>query len=363
MGADTSAKVVVPACDVSPPVTWDHGRVSPALTIVITNHNYAEFVEQAIASALAQQHVTVEVIVVDDGSTDDSRAIIERFGPRITALFTSNDGQGAAINTGFAASRGDVVIFLDADDVLREDTGERVIKSLAADSTIARVQFTLDVIDGAGHPTGDTVPPAPKVPFAGDARPRLLTCPDDIVWQPTSGNAFTRDALSAVLPMPEPPFRLCADYYLSNLVPLHGTVRTLDGAGGGYRVHGGNAHYAADEHPDRLRTNIARTQETHRCLIAEAQRLGLDGLPSDPAAVRSVSSAANRLLSYRLDRRQHPIPRDSRLKLVRLGLSSCALRSDVSPFRRVAFASWFVAMAVVPRRLVSVVARPFARLQ
>jgi hypothetical protein len=337
--------------------------VNPALTIVITNHNYAEFVEQAIASALAQQRVSVEVVVVDDGSTDDSRAIIKRFESRVTALFTSNDGQGAAMNRGFAASHGAVVIFLDADDVLWEDTGERVTKTLAADPTIARVQFTLDVINSGGRPTGDTVPRAPKVPFTGDARPRLLTCPDDIVWQPTSGNAFSRGALSAVLPMPEPPFRLCADYYLSNLVPLHGIVRTLDGAGGGYRVHGGNAHYAADERPDRLRANILRTHETHRCLIAEAGRLGLDGLPSDPAAVRSVSAAANRLLSYRLDRAQHPIPRDSRLKLVRLGLSSSVARTEVSPFRRVAFAGWFLAMAVVPRRLVSVVARPFARLQ
>jgi hypothetical protein len=363
MGADTSAKVVVPACAASPPVTWEHGRVSPSLTIVVTNYNYAGFVEQAIASALAQQRVSVEVVVVDDGSTDNSRQIIERFESRITALFTANDGQGAAVNRGFAASHGDVVIFLDADDVLREDTGERVIKTVTADPTIARVQFALEVIDGAGEPTGDTVPPAPKVLFAGDARPRLLTCPDDIVWQPTSGNAFTRVALSAVLPMPEPPFRLCADYYLSNLAPLHGTVRTLDGAGGGYRVHGGNAHYAAAERPDRLRTNILRTHETHRCLIAEAGRLGLEGLPADPAAVRSVSSAANRLISYRLDRGQHPIPRDSRLKLVHLGLSSSAARTDVSLFRRVAFAAWFLAMAIVPRRLIRVAARPFARLQ
>jgi GT2 family glycosyltransferase len=337
--------------------------VRPALTIVITNYNYAEFVERAISSALSQQHVSVEVVVVDDGSTDGSRRIIERFDSRIKALFTPNDGQGAAINRGFSASRGDVVIFLDADDVLWEDTGQRVISIMTADPTVVRVQFTLDVIDRAGHTTGETVPHAPKVPFTGDARHRLLTCPDDIVWQPTSGNAFTRAALDAVLPMPEAPFRLCADYYLSSLVPLHGTVQALHGTGGAYRVHGSNGYYAGGERQDRLRTNIRRTYETHRCLIAESRRLGLSGLPSDPAAVRSVSSAANRLLSYRLDRSQHPIPGDSRAALVRLGLTSCAARTDVSPFRRAAMAVWFVALASVPRRLVNVVARPFARLE
>jgi Glycosyl transferase family 2 len=337
--------------------------VKPALSIVIANYNYAEFVERAISSALSQKHLSVEVVVVDDGSTDDSRRIIERFDSRINTLFTGNDGQGAAINRGFAASHGDVVIFLDADDVLWEDTGERVTKMMTADPTIVRVQFTLDVIDRAGRATGETVPRAPNVPFAGDALPRLLTCPDDIEWQPTSGNAFTRSALSSVLPMPEVPFRLCADYYLSNLVPLHGTVQALHGSGGGYRVHGRNGYYAIGESQDRLRANIRRTYETHRCLITESRRLGLSGLPSDPAAVRSVSSAANRLLSYRLDRSQHPIACDSRSTLVRLGVSSAAARTDVSPFRRAAMAVWFVAAAIVPRKLLRVVARPFARLE
>jgi hypothetical protein len=337
--------------------------VGPALSIVITNHNYAEFVEHAIASALAQQDVSVEVVVVDDGSTDDSRSVIEGFGSRITALFTSNDGQGAAFNRGFAASSGNVVMFLDADDVVRDDTGKRVIAAMAADPAIVRVQFVLDVIDRAGRPTGATMPERPKVPFAGDARPRLLTCPDDIVWQPTSGNAFSRAALSSVLPMPAAPFRLCADYYLSNLVPLHGTVHLLSGTAGGYRVHGANAHFASGEQPERLRTNIRRTHETHRCLIDESRRLGLDGLPSDPAAVRSVSSVANRLLSYRLDRTNHPITADSRASLLRLGLSSSVARSDVGVFRRALFAGWFLAMALVPRKLVGLVARPFARLE
>jgi hypothetical protein len=346
----------------SHPSHGHHHSVSPALSVVITNHNYAEFVGDAIASALAQRNVAVEVVVVDDGSTDDSRSVIEEFGSRITALFTPNDGQGAAFNRGFAASSGDVVIFLDADDVLRDDTGERVLAAMVDDADVVRVQFVLDVIDRAGRPTGATMPEPPKVPFAGDARPRLLTCPDDIVWQPTSGNAFGRAALSSVLPMPEPPFRLCADYYLSNLVPLHGTVRLLDGTAGGYRVHGANAHYSSGEQPDRLRTNIRRTHETHRHLIDESRRLGLDGLPSDPAAVRSVSSVANRLLSYRLDRVQHPIAADSRLSLVRLGLSSSVARTDVPLLRRVMFAGWFLAMALVPRRLVGLVARPFVRV-
>ncbi|HZY06137.1 MAG TPA: hypothetical protein VFE69_00255, partial [Ilumatobacteraceae bacterium] len=206
-------------------------------------------------------------------------------------------------------------------------------------------------------------PEPPKVLFAGDARPRLLTCPDDIVWQPTSGNAFRRDALGAVLPMPEPEFRICADYYLSSLVPLHGMVDALPESGGGYRVHGANAHFSRAENGDRLRANIRRTCDTHRHLISEAQRLGLDHLPTDPAAVRSVTFAANRIISLRLDPERHPIVGDTRWSLVRLGWSSARARSDVSRTRRLAFSAWFAAMAVVPRKLVRAVARPFAVLE
>lgn len=336
--------------------------VRPTLSIVITNHNYADFVEQAIISALDQREIDAEVVVVDDGSTDGSRAVIDRFASRVTALFTDNHGQGAAMNRGFAASSGDVVIFLDADDVLYPDTGMRVVRAMSEDPNVARMQYTLDVIDRAGDRTGESVPAPPKVLFAGDARPRLLTCPDDIVWQPTSGNAFSRAALAAVLPMPEAPYRLCADYYLSTLAPLHGNVQVLDGAGGGYRIHGDNAFFAHSESLERLRTNLQRTCETHRHLIAESRRLGLSGLPSDPAGVRSVSFTANRLLSYRLDRSHHPIVGDSRRSLVRLGWSSAALRADVSPLRRAALACWLLALAVVPRRLVRPFARPFARL-
>jgi len=334
------------------------------VSIIITNHNYARFVGAAIDSALAQDGdgIDVEVVVVDDGSTDDSLAVIEAFGDRVTTIATPNGGQGAAFNRGFAASRGSIVIFLDADDVLWKGTARRVIDRMNHDRAVVRVQYPLDVIDRAGNPTGEMVPEAPKALFSGDARPRLLTCPDDIAWQPTSGNAFRRDALSAVLPMPEVPFRLCADYYLSAIVPLHGMVDALPDPGGGYRVHGGNAHFSHAESGDRLRANIVRTCETHRCLIGEARRLGLDHLPSDPAAVRSVTFAANRMISLRVDPQHHPIEGDTRWSLIRLGRASAIARVDVSRPRRLAFSAWFAAMSVAPRRLLHVVARPFAVL-
>ena len=93
----------------------DHLPVS----IIIANYNYARFLSRAIDSALDQDHAQVEVIVVDDASTDGSAEVIASSGGRIKAcLREENGGHAAAFNTGFAASRGAIVLFLDADDYL-----------------------------------------------------------------------------------------------------------------------------------------------------------------------------------------------------------------------------------------------------
>ena len=205
--------------------------MTPTVSVVITNFNYAWFVGDAILSALDQEEPT-EVIVVDDGSTDGSAAVIGAFGTRITALLTGNGGQAAAFNAGWRAAHGEVVMFLDADDVLAPTAVRAVAAAFAADPGLGRVQFPLRLIDEHGRPLDATMPGGGKRLFSGDPRPRLVTCPDDIVWQPTSGNAFARRALEAVLPMPEEPYRICADYYLSNLTALHGDVAVLDDAAG-----------------------------------------------------------------------------------------------------------------------------------
>src|ERR1700735_1672544 len=87
-------------------------------SIIIPNYNYGPFVGNAIQSALDVDWPNVEVIVVDDGSTENSRAVIEAFGTRITAIFQANSTHRVACNMGFAQSTGDAIIFLDSDDML-----------------------------------------------------------------------------------------------------------------------------------------------------------------------------------------------------------------------------------------------------
>lgn len=100
-----------------------------SLSVVVTNYNYRDFVVEAVESALAQTRPAHRVIVVDDGSTDDSIALLRRrYGddPRVLLLFGANGGQLAAFQRGVAAAEGDIVCFLDADDRWAPDYLEKI---------------------------------------------------------------------------------------------------------------------------------------------------------------------------------------------------------------------------------------------
>ena len=107
------------------------------VSIVIPCFNHARFLPEAIESALGQSHAPVEVIVVDDGSTDDSASVAARYPVKVVRQ--ANAGLSAARNAGFAASSGEVLIFLDADDRLRPDAARAGVEALL--STPAAMAF------------------------------------------------------------------------------------------------------------------------------------------------------------------------------------------------------------------------------
>src|SRR5258707_8837609 len=90
----------------------------PLVSILINNFNYGRFLPEAIESALGQTHPRLEVIVVDDGSTDNSREVIARYGNRVLPVLKDNGGQASAFNPGFRCSHGGVIPFLDGQDAL-----------------------------------------------------------------------------------------------------------------------------------------------------------------------------------------------------------------------------------------------------
>ena len=93
-------------------------QCSPLLiSVVITCYNHGKYLRQAIESILAQTYRDVEIIVVDDGSTDHTKFVVDNY-PQVKYVYQANQGLSSARNTGVAHSKGEFVCFLDADDWL-----------------------------------------------------------------------------------------------------------------------------------------------------------------------------------------------------------------------------------------------------
>src|SRR5687768_1406781 len=122
-------------------------------SIIISSYNYGHFLREAIDSALNQTHANTEVIVVDDGSTDNSREIIASYRDRIIPVLKENGGMASVWNAGFAVSRGDVILFLDADDILLPTAMEEAVK-LFDGSGVAKVHWPIWEVDRQGNKTG-----------------------------------------------------------------------------------------------------------------------------------------------------------------------------------------------------------------
>lgn len=103
---------------------------TPPATVVITCYNHGRFLAEAIESVLTQTFRPVEIIVVDDGSTDDTAAVCQRY-PTVRTIYQDNAGLSAARNTGLGAARGDLVAFLDADDLLAPEAIATGVTALA----------------------------------------------------------------------------------------------------------------------------------------------------------------------------------------------------------------------------------------
>jgi glycosyltransferase involved in cell wall biosynthesis len=323
---------------------------SPAVDIVVNNHNYGDFLEASIESARAQTHDRVRVIVVDDGSTDRSREILARQDGGVAVVLKENGGQASALNAGMAECDGDVVIFLDADDVLRPEAAARAAATFAADDEVSKVQFRMETIDAQGRPTGEVKPESHLAMPSGDLREAELSYPYDLVWMATSANAFRADALRRIMPIPERAYPVTgADWYLVHLTALLGRVVSLDAVGAGYRVHGRNSYELEGAEIDlgHVRPAVEFADATSRELLRLAERLGRP----HPARILSIADLANRMVSLRLDPARHPLEADRRGGLVRDSLAACRRRDNASAAMKALFVAWFAAMAMAPRGL------------
>lgn len=314
----------------------------PLVSIIINNYNYEAFIRDAIDSGLSQTYENVEVIVVDDGSTDSSRSIISSYGDRIIPVFQANGKQGAAFNNGFARSKGDIILFLDSDDYLFEHAVEKVVAAWQPD--MSKVHYRLQVVDAEGKTLGPCYPPEKQSLATGE------------VWQDlfergaytgvsTSGNAIGRHALAQVTPIPYE-YRLTSDDYLSTLIPFYGKVGAVNEPLGAYRIHTSNQWALVDVSGDRFHRFVHHHTQSHKLIRQQAKAMDYQ-LPSD-LEQRNPGYVWCRLASLRLGPQKHPIESDSSLRLMYWGIWSLWKYSDFNTKKRLIYTLWFIWVALAP---------------
>lgn len=322
----------------------------PLVSIVIDNRNYARYLGAAIDSALAQTWRPLEVIAVDDGSTDDSWAVMQRYGQRIQAIGQANGGQGSAYNTGFAASRGEWVLFLDSDDLLDADAIERMM-ALAVPG-VAKVQGYLERIGAEGEPLGGAVP---YITHSGDVTP-IVRRFRQYASPPGSGNLFRRSAIALYFPMPPGQWRRSADTVPILLSTFHGTVATVQGPIGGYRLHQVRTAAAGMlGNMDRSLAGATRQADLRRRLVQQhgTERSGIVW-PEEWVALPWDWRV--RTLSWRLKRAQHPFTTDNRRTIWRGLNESLHGWPGYTAVERWLLRAWVALALLAPRPLVAALA-------
>ena len=132
--------------------------MTPKVSVIIPTYNCDRYICQAIDSVLAQTFQDLEIIVMDDGSTDNTRLVLERYGDQIRYIYQENQERSVARNNGIRQSTGEYVAFLDADDVWREDKLARQVKVLDRHPEVSLVYAQAAIIGGDGAwPRGDEI--------------------------------------------------------------------------------------------------------------------------------------------------------------------------------------------------------------
>jgi glycosyltransferase involved in cell wall biosynthesis len=127
---------------------------APRVSVVMATYNMGRFLGDAIDSVVGQDHRPLELIVVDDGSTDDTGAVLERYAgrPDVRIVRQANGGQTVAKNRGLQEASGDFVGFCDADNLWLPGKISKQLPHFDADGRVGVVYGECDLIDGAGNP-------------------------------------------------------------------------------------------------------------------------------------------------------------------------------------------------------------------
>jgi hypothetical protein len=213
----------------------------PLVSVLMPVYNYAAYLPQALESLVEQTYEHFEVIVCDDGSTDESLALARRYStrdPRIRVIPKHNGGQASALNAAYEASCGEILCILDPDDFYGPRKIARVVRQLQDRPDAGVIVHSMVLVDRDGNPSE-------AIPFLGRFEEgwiaeKLIRRGGRWRFMPSSALSFRREAGARCMPIPETHFRGNAEAFLFTLLPLFTPVSYIAEPLSCYRVHGSN---------------------------------------------------------------------------------------------------------------------------
>lgn len=314
------------------------------VTIAVLNYNYGRFIGRAIDSALHQDYPDLDLVVIDNGSTDNSLEIIGGYGDRVRLVRQAvNIGQGQGYNLGFEAARGEWIVWLDADDMLDPDAISTCI-ALAGPGT-SKVQYPLRLVDADGRSLSSMVP---FLRHQGDVVP-IIRRFGHYAGPPGSGNLYRRSAIAPYFPVNPADWPICTDTVPFVTAPFHGDVVDSTRPLGSYRLHskapsstpGYRGNFSASMGAE-VRLNYGARDKT---LVLLRDRSGID-VPGPfltmPPHVR------HRIISWRCERDSHPFPEDTASSLWHLMNDSVGACPGYNMLERATMRVWALGVLWLP---------------
>lgn len=255
------------------------GAHRPKVSVLVLNYNYARFLPEALESVLAQDipPEDMEILVIDDGSTDGSREAVRPYLGNVRWLGKENGGQISAFNLGFEEARGEFLAILEADDLWKKSKLRRCLERLEAEPRGVLVQHWLLQADAQSLPLPGYFYPAFSDHYGFS----------DVIWGriPLAGTSAIVCRKERIRPfMPLPPLLFGADICLRVAASANAPLLNIPEILGVRRIHGNNlfGETVYDEP-----AKVARAVTVHRGLTAFTRGvMAKEGLPPDPAFFR-----------------------------------------------------------------------------
>ncbi len=253
----------------------------PVISVLITAYNYGRFIEESVDSVLSQDFPPdqLEVVVVDDGSTDDTAQRLQKYDSRVRYFHQPNGGQASALNLGFAHARGEIISLLDGDDFFFPGKLARVAEAFLRDPALGMVYHPMlgwNVQTDERKPT--QYPLISGSPSQNGA---------EFFWYQGPGTcaSFRRKFLDRLLPIPEQ-IRMLADDYPGWLIVFIAPILALPECLSAYRVHGKNS-FQIDETQTPVETTKYKLRLWQIVIDAKRKWLADNGFSREQLEVRA----------------------------------------------------------------------------